>query len=754
MSVYKVIGKPVPRIDAREKVTGAAKYSADINLPGQLWGKFLRSPYSHARIKRIDTSKAEKLPGVRAVITAATLGGASAETEDTVHGFKVSQELFASDKVYYQGEKIAAVAAEDPGIAEDAIDLIEVEYEPLPAVFDVMEAIKPDAPRVRDDAKEVDALMPDGTTQRIYNIVQEQHFNFGDVEQGFKESDLVVEDWFHIPRVHQMYLEPHAVLAVVEPTGKVNVWTSTQSIFAMRSGIASSLGLDPADVNVIGTTIGGGFGAKFGTLLHPHAVLLAKITGRPVKIVYSREEEFLDGRPAPGLVIWLKTGAKKDGTLVARQAIAFWDAGCVGGASVGQTGRIAGWYKIPHVKWDAYGVHTNKPGTAAYRAPGAPQTTFASEVQLDKVARALGIDPVEIRLKNLAEDGDSVLGKAPLKRVAFKETLKKVAEHVGWHERTKGPNQGWGVAVGEWWNGAAPGSAVVSIQGDGKVRVFYGKVDLTGTDTACAQIAAEVLGVDYEDVRVVHGDTDSTPEVTGSGGSVVLYSVGNAVKRGAEALRQRMLALAAQQLEANVDDLVMQGRKVFVKNDPDRAMTFREIAQLAMRTPAGPLVATGTFANEPSHPVISAQIVKVEVDPETGSIKILKFDNALDVGVAINPLECEGQMEGGAVQGLAWGWMEHYKYGQDRVMNATLLDYQIPTAADLPDMKSLIVEKPSEHGPFGVKGIGEPPIAPGAAALVNAVADATGLYITELPLLPERVVMALMKGGENGRNGR
>jgi CO/xanthine dehydrogenase Mo-binding subunit len=754
VSHYNVIGKPVPRIDAKDKVTGAAKYSADVNLPGQLWGKFLRSPYSHARIKRIDTSKAEKLPGVRAVLTAATLGGASAETEDTVHGFKVSQGLFASDKVHYQGEKIAAVAAEDPGIADDAIDLIEVEYEPLPAVFDVMEAIEPDAPRVRDDAKEVDALMPDGATRRIYNIVQEQRFNFGDIAEGFKQSDLIIEDWFSIPRVHQMYLEPHAVLAVVEPTGKVNVWTSTQSIFAIRSGIASSLGIDQSDVNVTGTTIGGGFGAKFGMMLHPHAVVLARMTGRPVKMVYSREEEFLDGRPAPGLVIWLKTGAKKDGTLVARQAIAFWDAGCVGGASVGQTGRIAGWYKIPHVKWDAYGVHTNKPGTSAYRAPGAPQTTFASEVQLDRVARELGIDPVEIRLKNLAEDGDSVLGKAPLRRVAFKETLKKVAEHVGWNERAKGAHQGWGVAVGEWWNGAAPGSAIVSIQGDGKVRVFYGKVDLTGTDTACAQIAAEVLGVDYEDVRVVRGDTDSTPEVTGSGGSVVLYSVGNAVKRGAEALRQRMLELAAKQLEARVEDLVMQGRKVFVKDDPEKVMTFREISHLAMRTPGGPLVATGTFANEPSHPVISAQIVKVEVDPETGLLRILKFDNSLDVGVAINPLECEGQMEGGAVQGLAWGWMEHYKYGQDRVMNATLLDYQVPTAADLPDMKSLIVEKPSERGPFGVKGIGEPPIAPGAAALVNAVADATGVYITELPLLPERVVMSLAKDGENESNGR
>jgi CO/xanthine dehydrogenase Mo-binding subunit len=750
MAEYSVIGKPVPRLDAIDKVTGGAKYAADWNLPGMLWGAFLHSPHPHARILSIDTSRAEALPGVVAVITQKSLGaGASLESEDTVHGMKVSQNLFASEVARYQGEKIAAVAAISAEIAKEAVERIDVKYEVLPAVDDVRESVKPGAPLIRPDAKS--GTSPFG--EPLQNIGSETHFDFGDVEKGFAESDLVVEDTYSIPRVHQTYLEPHAVIAKVEPSGKITVWTSTQSIFAIRSGVASSLGVPQNRVNVVGLTIGGGFGAKFGTLVHTYAVLLAMKTNRPVKIVYSREEEFLDGRPAPGAVIWVKTGVKKDGTIMARQAYGLWDSGCVPGASIHATGRILGVYKIPNLKYDAFGVYTNKPGTAAYRAPGAPQGSYASEAQLNVVAEKLGIDPVDLRLKNMQEDGYAPVGRKAVSNVAFKETLQQVAESVDWWNRKKGPNQGWGVAVGEWTNGAGPGSAVVAIQEDGTLRVFSGAMDITGTDTGMGQIAAEVLGMPWEDVRVIRGDTDSVPYATGSGGSVVLFSMGNAVKRAAEALRERLLTLAATHLEAQKEDLILANKKVSVKGNAEKSVSLTELGQMSLRSTGGPLVATGTFASEPSHPVIAAQIVNIEVDPDTGRMEVLKLAGSLDVGKAINPYEVEGQMEGGAIQGLSWGWMEEIQYQDGRVTNTHLSDYRIPTTMDAPEMITRYVEKASANGPFGVKGIGEPPICPTPAALQAAVADAVGVQVNDLPLTPERIWRALHKNGANGGNG-
>jgi CO/xanthine dehydrogenase Mo-binding subunit len=752
MAEFQVIGKPVPRVDAVDKVTGAARYAADVNLPGMLWAKFVRSPHPHARIRSIDTSKAEALPGVMAVITQRSLGAdATLESEDKVHGLKASRKLFADEEVRYQGEKIAAVAAVSAEVAAQAAELVEVEYELLPAVDDPREAVKPEAPLVRPDAKT--ATAPDGSELR--NIAGEAHSSHGDVEAGFAQSDLVVEDEYFIPRVHQTYIEPHACLAKVEPNGRVTIWTSTQSIFSIRSGVASSLGIPMSKVNVIGMTIGGGFGGKFGPLIHPYAVILSRITGRPVKMILSREEEMLDGRPAPGAWFRVKTGVKKDGTILARQAYALWDSGTEPGASIHATGRILGVYMIPNIKVDAFAVHTNKPGTTAYRAPGAPQGSYASEAQLDRIAAELGIDPVDLRLKNMAEDGDQrVTDRRPLSRVAFKQTLRQVAEMVDWWNRKKEPNQGWGVAVGEWTNGAGPGSAVVSIQEDGTIKVFSGSMDISGTDTGMAQIAAEVLGVPYEDVRVVRGDTDSTPYATGSGGSVVLFSMGNAVKRGAEALRDRMLALAANHLEADRESLEIADRKVHIKGDPDRSVTLTELAQMSLRNTGGPLISTGTFASEPSHPVIAAQIVQVQVDPDTGRLEVLKLVGSLDVGRAINPYEVEGQMEGGAIQGLSWGWMEEMQFGDGRMLNTHLSDYRIPTTMDAPEIRSRYIEVESENGPFGVKGIGEPPICPTPAALQAAVADATGVRINDLPLTPERIYMALHGNGKNGGNGR
>ena len=725
------------RIDAMDKVTGRAKYTNDLHLTGMTYGVFLRSPYGHARIKSIDTTEAEKLHGVVAVIHAATLARDMASVvEEEMHAARRVVKLFPAvgETVKYQGMKVAAVAAVTREIAEEACERIKVEYEVLPALVDVRDAVKEDAILINEDSKAADAL-PDGPWKGIAlkNVAGQNHRADGDVEAGFKESDKVFEDTFVIPRAHQTYIEPHVSVAEVAPEGKVTVYTSTQGHFAVRSNLANSLRMPISKINVVGMTLGGGFGAKFGGVVDAYAVLLAQRANRPVKINYTREEEFLDGRPAPGAVIHVTTGVTKDGLIKARQVWALWDTGA-GSGGCGSTSRVKGVSKYDNFKMDAYDVNTNKPAPGAYRAPGAPQATMAGETQINKICDAMGWDPVEFRLKNMREG----------EQLAFKETLKAVADKAGWKKRKKVKNEGWGVAVGEWTNGGGPASAIVSLHEDGRVRIFYGLMDTTGTDTAMAQIAAEVLGVRYEDVSVVRGDTDSAPFGTASGGSVVTFSFGNAVKRAAEDARNRVLEQAAEHLEAAKEDLELKDGKITVKGNPEASVSFAQIGQMALRSKGGPIVGRGSFASEPSATTIAANIAHVKVDPDTGRIELLQLFNSLDVGKAINPMACEGQMEGGLVQGIAWGLMEQMRYAPDgRNLNAGLLDYRIPTALDFPDLETVIVEEPTKNGPFGVKGIGEPPIAPGVACLVSAVADATGKWIQEVPLTPERVLSAL-----------
>jgi CO/xanthine dehydrogenase Mo-binding subunit len=730
------IGRSVSRTDALEKVTGRAQYTADLHLPGMTYGVFLRSPHAHARIVSIDTAEAERLPGVVAVITGATLASDMAiVVEEEAHASRRVQSLFPNvgETVKYHGAKVAAVAATTREIAEEACELIKVEYELLPPVIDVREAIKEGSARVNPESKPADAL-EDGpfAGQPIHNVAGQNHRDEGDVAAGFAASDRVFEDTYVIPRAHQTYIEPQTTVADVAPDGKVTVWTSTQGHFAVRSNLANSLRIPLSKINVHGMTVGGGFGAKFGGIVDTYCVLLAQKARRPVKIAYTRHEEFLDARPAPGAVITVKTGVKKDGTIVARQAWALWDTGAGSGGCYA-TSRVKGVYKIEHFKMDAYDVNTCKPPPGAYRAPGAPQATFAGETQLNRIAQEMGLDPVELRLQNMREG----------EQIAFKATLQAVADRAGWAKRKKGEHEGWGVAVGEWTNGAGPAAAVVSLHEDGKVKIFYGLMDLTGTDTAMAQIAAEVLGVAYEDVTVVRGDTDSAPFGTSSGGSVVTFSFGNAVKRAAEDARNRILELAADHLEASIDDLELGGGKVTVKGNAEASVTLAQLGQMSLRSRNGPIVGRGSFSSEPSATTIAAQIGKISVDPETGQVRLLEIYNSLDVGKAINPLACEGQMEGGLVQGFAWGLMEQMRYAEDgRNWNPGLLDYRVPTALDFPDIETVLVEEPTRNGPYGVKGIGEPPIAPGVAVMSSAVADAIGAWINEAPMTPERVLAA------------
>jgi xanthine dehydrogenase molybdenum-binding subunit len=731
-----VVGQRVPRVDALDKVTGRAKYTADLKLPGMLYGAFLRSPHAHARIKRIDTSKAEALPGVKAVLTQAKLAGRVAKIVDEAHGTAMDFKAFADTKVTYQGEKIAAVAAVSREIAEEAVRLIEVEYELLPAVVDPREAVRPGAPIIHEGLKPCPG--PDGTP--LVNVLRVVDRVEGDVDDAFARSDYIFEDTYVIPRAHQSYIEPQVAIAEVDPAGRVTCWTSTQGIFSVRNNLARTLDIPPHKINVIGMTIGGGFGAKFGGVVDTYAVMLAQVTGRPVKIVYTREEEFLDGRPAPGLVITIKTGVRKDGKILARKAIAFWDVGVQGGGA-GATQRVRGVYDIPNIEFHGYDVATNKPPTGAYRAPGGPQATFASEAQLNKIAHALGLDPVEFRLMNMREGLE----------VDFKKTLRAVADAAGWWSRTKGPNEGWGVAIGEWTNGSAASSAVCSLQEDGSLKIFSGLMDITGTDTAMAQIAAEVTGVSYDRVSVVRGDTNSVPMAPGSGGSMITFSMGNAVKRAAEEVRQRILEVASDMLEARPEDLDLRDNRVTVRGAPDRAVTLAEVAQQAAKTTGGPIAGKGSFAREPSATTIAAQIVKVEVEPDSGKVWVRRVVGSLDCGRAINPMAVEGQMEGGAAQGIGWGLWEQMVYAPDgRILNPGFLDYHIPTALDLPDIESVLVEVPTVNGPFGAKGVGEPPITPGIAAVQNAIFDAVGVDLHEVPFTPERV-RAAIRARQEGR---
>ncbi len=724
---FRVIGQRVPRTDAIEKVTGRALYTADLTFPGMIYGVFVRSPYAHARIKRIDTSKAWKVPGVVAILTQEQLSSDLALViEEEVHAAQRHREFFASEKVRYYGQKVALVGAETLEAAKEAAALVEVEYEPLPAVTDPREAVKEGAPLVWEDREPVTA--PDGT--RLYNVVAERHFQQGDIEQGFAESDYIFEDEFFVHRVHQTYLEPQGAIAAVDDTGKITIWTSTQGHFSVRSTVARSLGIPLSRIKVVGMTIGGGFGAKFGGIVDVYAVLLALFTRRPAKIIYTRADDFMDASPAPGLYARIKTGVKKDGRIVARYMYALWNVG-VGGGALWATGAFARLYDIPHVAWDAYEVATNTPPSGAYRAPGFPQVLFAGETQLNRIAAELGIDPVELRLKNLRNEP------------GFRETLMAVVEKADWFHREKSENEGWGIALGHWQNASSPAAAFVSVHEDGSVKVFCGLMDLTGTETAVSQIVAETLGVAYEDVTFVRGDTDAAPFAPPSGGSTVTFSIGNAAKRAAEDALQNLLEVAAEQLGVPKEELEWGEKRVWVKGEPERSLSYAEIAQAALRSSKGPIVGKGSFGAEPSDTSVFAQAVKVRVDPETGQVKVLKSVQALDVGRAINPTQCEGQAEGGAVQAISWATMEEMVYDeQGRLINPDLADYRIPTATDVPEIETILTEFPSRHGPYGAKGIGEPPITAGLAAVTSAIADATGVWVHEVPITPERLVLS------------
>ncbi|HEY7364336.1 MAG TPA: xanthine dehydrogenase family protein molybdopterin-binding subunit [Methylomirabilota bacterium] len=757
------VGLAIPRPDGPEKVTGRVQYVADLQPRGLLHAKLLRSPHAHARIVRIDTSRARALPGVRAVLTAADIPELKKKAPTRSHA------VLAIDRVVFVGQPVAAVAADELAIAEEAIDLITVEYQVLPASVDPLKSMQVGAPPVADAGTEADTseamahgavtvAKADAPPPKAANVSQQSRLHRGDLAKGFAESDFILEQTYRVPMVHQGYLEPHAVLAEWDRTGFLTLWASTQGSFNTRSEVADVLEMSENQIKVIPMECGGGFGGKIRALCEPITALLAKATGRPVRYVMTRREELEAGNPAPQVIIRLKTGVKRDGTLKALEAETVLEAGAFSGAVLAVSAVfLASLYKWPAFEVRGAEVLTHKPSIAAYRAPVAPQTIFAIDSHMEQLARALQLDPVEFRRRHLIAEGDPMANGQPWQSNGGREVLDRIAEHPLWKSRAEwkasGGNghglRGTGLALGGWLGGLQPTGATVRLNPDGTVSVLTGQVDIAGTNIALAQIAASAYGVDIEKVRITTGDTDVAPVTGLSAGSKTVYTVGTAVLQAAEDARRQTLQIAATELEAAVQDLELIDGRVSVRGMPDRGITLAQIGKKGnlYMSKVQPVLGVSRPAFSQQAPGFAAQLARIEVDPDTGEVTVHDFVVVQDVGKAINPIGVEGQMQGGAVQSLGMAMTEALMYDdKGRLMNPSLLDYRKLTAADLPDIETIIVEKPSPSGPFGARGVGEPPIVPAPAAIANAVEDATGVRITETPITPERIALALLGG--------
>ncbi|HEY3078285.1 MAG TPA: xanthine dehydrogenase family protein molybdopterin-binding subunit [Chloroflexota bacterium] len=751
---YKVIGQPLPRVDGVGKVTGADKFAADYSLPGMLIAKVVRSPHAHARITRMDTSKAEAYPGVIGVLTGADLDDIEREPTSRQHNVVVrTQVLFA-------GQPVAAVAALTREIADEAVGLIEVEYDVLPPLLDPLESMKKGAPTIVHEGSEAGvhidrseekihtagagALDEQDETSELNNVSSQVHFKRGDVEQGFKEADAVVEGRWVSSSVHQSYLEPHATLAAWDAAGNLTIWCSTQAQFHIRDSMARMLRIPLTKVRVIGTEIGGGFGAKFGVMV-PLCVLLARKTGRPVKWVLSRSEDLVGATPAPHTVIDVKLGAKRDGTLTAMKARVVMDTGAFPGSpmSIG-TILLAGSYKIANFELDGYEVITNKASVGAYRAPGAPNVAFGVEAAVELLARKIGMSPLELRIKNAIEEGDKWPNGNALPAIGAREVLMALKEHPI-SSQPLGPNEGRGYAIGGWPGGAGAASAYCRANPDGTFTVITGTINLTGSTTSLAQIAAEELGVPLGLVSIVTGDTSESPHSPAAGGSQTLYTMGHAVSLAARDCREQLLELAARHLGAEKAQLALEDGVVKAPNG--KVVTYKRLVDQAMQGP-GPIVGQGSHRPGRPFPGYAATCAIVHVDPDTGQPRVKRIVTAQDAGLAINPMSVEGQMQGATVQGMGMALTEELVYNADgRVANPGLLDYRLLTFGDVPEIETVIVEVPTEAGPYGARIVGEPPIIPPGAAVGNAIMDAIGKPVYVFPATPERVFNAIRANG-------
>ncbi len=740
---YRVIGTTPLRQDGVDKVTGKARFGADIDLPGMLYGAVHRSPHAHARVLAIDTSAAEAYPGVRAVVTAQDLPELESKVADLGEGSinlrYQSNNVLARDKVLYHGHAIAAVAATSPHIAEAAAALIRVTYAVLPPVMDVRQAMRADAPLLLDELRTSELGTPgDQPTNVAAHYLEET----GDVERGFAEASVVVEREFTTAMVHQGYIEPQNATAVVDADGQATIWCSTQGSFGVREQVAQILHWPLSKIRVIPLEIGGGFGGKIGIYLEPLAVLLSRKSGhRPVKLTMSRRDVLAATGPTSGSFMKVKIGADAAGRLTAAQATLIYEAGAFPGSPVGSVmGVIFAPYRIPNVRVDGYDVVVNKPRTAAYRAPGGTNAVFASETVLDEVCERLGLDPVAFRLRNGVREGDRKVDGVAFQRIGFLETLETAQATPHYQTPLTGPHRGRGVAAGYWGNYGGKSSASASVNADGTVSLVEGSIDIGGSRTALAMQLAETLGLPLDAVKATVADTDAVGDTEGTYGSRTTFATGWAAYEVGLRLIAGMKERAAALWGISADQ-VAYAAGVFSAGD--ERLTFGELAS-RLDEAGGPVGASASVQPPNAGPAFAVHVVDVDVDPETGKVQILRYTAVQDAGKAVYPNYVASQMQGGAVQGIGWALNEEYVYdAQGHLLNGNWLDYRMPVSLDLPWIETHIVEVPSPSHPYGVRGVGEVPIVPPAAAVANAVYRAIGVRMSELPMAPGRIVAAL-----------
>ena len=750
---YNVVGTRPIRHDGLDKVTGRARYGADTQLPGLLYGKMLRSPHPHARIKSIDASRALALPGVKAVVTSAELPQPTGRLADQTEGAMtnprfLSNNCLAGDKVLYKGHAVAAVAAASQHIAEQALALIDVDYEVLPFVIELLDSMKDDAPllherlaNVSNAATRPGGLRSDDDNGKSSNIANHFVFELGDLDRGFSEADVVVEREFRTQSVHQGYLEPHSATALWGEDGNLTVWSSSQGHFTVRDQTALLLGIPVSKIRVIPMEIGGGFGGKTLVYLEPIASLLSKKTGQPVRVTMSRTEVFEGTGPTSGSYMRVKMGANKEGKITAADATLIYEAGAFPGSPVNPGCQcIFSPYDIQNGRIEGYDVLLNKPKTAAYRAPGAPAAAFAAETVIDEICAKLEIDPLEFRLINGAKEGTRRITGPTFPRIGYLETIEAAKNHEHYSAPLKGKNQGRGVASGFWINGGGPSSATASVNPDGTISLVEGSPDIGGTRAAVAMQLAEVLGIAAEDVRPSVGDTDSIGWTSMTGGSGVAFKTGWAAYEAALDIKQQLIARAVKIWDVAVEDIQYEGGGVSHRSDPELRLTLRELAG-RMNSTGGPIVGRGNVSPAGVGSAFAVNIVDVEVDPETGKVEILRYTALQDAGKAVHPSYVEGQMQGGVVQGIGWALNEEYYFDErGHMANSSFLDYRMPTSLDLPMIDTVIVEVANPGHPYGARGVGEIPLVPPMAAIANAIQDAVGIRMNKLPMSPGNVL--------------
>ncbi|MET4102185.1 CO/xanthine dehydrogenase Mo-binding subunit [Roseovarius sp. MBR-78] len=737
--VFKVVGTRPDRPDGIDKVTGRARFGADMVAPGMLTGRILRSPHAHARIVKIDASKAEALPGVKAVVTRADFGTVPDHVAD------IMENCMAGEKALYDGHAIAAVAAISPAVARQALKLIEVDYEVLPHVTDVDEAMKPDAPVLHEGRQE--ETVPKGMSG---NVIARAEFGHGDIAAGLAQADRVLERSYRTAATHQGYIEPHACLATMSSDGQGDLWVCTQGHYMVRNTCAAILGLEQGQLRVTASEIGGGFGGKTVVFLEPVALMLARKSGRPVKMVMTRSEVLRATGPTSSTSIDVKIGMKKDGKITAAYAELRYQGGAWPGSPVNM-GAMSGFapYDLENVKTVGWDVVTNRPKAAAYRAPGAPMAAFAIESAIDEAAKGFGLDPLAVRLMNGADEGTKSSYGPTYPAIGLKATLEAAKSHPHW-TAPLGKNQGRGVACGFWFNFGGDTCVSLNVTPDGTVTVSEGNPDIGGSRASMTMMAAEELGIPYDQVRTIIADTGSLGQNEVTDGSRVTFAVGLATIEAARSAKREMCRRAA--MIWGIDEEAVEWEDGAARPAGPNAgkfppMTIKDIAAVASNT-GGPIAGHHEVTAEGAGVSFATHMIDVEVDPDTGATKILRYTVFQDAGKAVHPSYVEGQFQGGAVQGIGWALNEEYIYGEDGILqNAGFLDYRIPVASDLPMIDTVILEIPNPGHPYGVRGVGETSIVPPLAAVANAVSEAAGVRMVQLPISPPRLLAAMHAGG-------